>query len=234
MSSSICGLLSATFAEPGYDHMIELIHQRDGAARRALRSLEAFAYAEDGTPRGGGPVPTHLDVVPLDAVAAPAAGERLMVLFDARYDARIFPYRPHHYGYLHRRGSPAPSLYYAVNAVLGGLPDRVENPKINNFETYLFLRDPRGTRFSLLLGNAARLATAEAQVVVHAGGERASREVRLAPKGHCELPLAALAGGRPLERVDVKASFRLASYLVGRHPVHDDLVVFDHLFTYAR
>jgi len=46
--------------------------------------------------------------------------------------------------------------------------------------------------------------------------------------------LAAEHEGEPLARVEVKALFRLLSYVVGRRADTGDLVLFDHLFTYAK
>src|SRR6185295_11018195 len=159
---------------------------------------------------------------------------RVMIVFDARYDERIFPYRPHHYGYLHRRGAPTPPLYYAVNAALGGVPDRIGATGINNFETYLFRRQGVIGRHSLLLGNVSRFSTAKAQVFSHYGDRRVAQEIALEPKAHTEVPLAPEHDGRPLERVEVKALFRLASYVVGRRAEGGELVLFDHLFTYFK
>ena len=44
------------------------------------------------------------DILDLGALVADAtrASGRVMVVLDARYDEAIFPYRPHHYAYLHR------------------------------------------------------------------------------------------------------------------------------------
>jgi hypothetical protein len=157
-----------------------------------------------------------------------------MLVFDARYDERIFPYRPHHYGYLHRRGAPTPPLYYAVNAVLGGVPDRIGATGINNFETYLFRRQGVIGRHSLVLGNVSRFSTAKAQVFSYYGDNRVAQDVELEPKAHTEIPLAPDRNGQHLERVEVKALFRLASYVVGRRAQGGELVLFDHLFTYFK
>jgi hypothetical protein len=45
MSSSLSALLSATFYEPGYEHLVELVHQRDPETRRRLLSLDLSAFA---------------------------------------------------------------------------------------------------------------------------------------------------------------------------------------------
>jgi hypothetical protein len=58
--------------------------------------------------------------------------------------------------------------------------------------------------------------------------------VTLGPKCHVEVPLAAEHEGERLARVEVKSLFRLLSYVVGRRKDTDDLVLFDHLFTYAK
>ena len=236
MSNNLSGLLSATFYERGYDHLIELIHQRDAAAHRRLASLDVAVYDAEGKLLAAPPVDPHQDVLDLGVLAGAISGvpDRVMVTFDARYDERIFPYRPHHYGYLHRTGSTAPALYYAVNAVLGGVPDRIGATHINNFETYVFRRQHYAERYSLLLGCPSRFAPVEAQVFAYYGAERTTSEVRLAPKAHVEVPLAPEVDGRRLTRVELKALFRLASYVVGRRASGDDLVLFDHLFTYFK
>ena len=59
-------------------------------------------------------------------------------------------------------------------------------------------------------------------------------DVVLAPKAHTEVEVAAERDGRPLTRVDIKALFKLASYVVGRHAQRGDLLLFDHLFTYFK
>jgi hypothetical protein len=235
MSSSPSALLSATFYEHGHDHLVELVHQRDTQSRRRLTSLEVELYAPDGASLGKVAVDPQQEIFDLDELARPllAGRPRLMVAFDARYDERIFPYRPHHYGYIHRRGAPAPPLYYAVNAVLGGVPDRIGATGINNFETYLFSAAFRGG-FSLLLGNMSRFAAARAQVFTYYGAARGVDEVTLDPKAHTEIPLTLERDGRRLERVEVKALFRLASYVVGRRALGGELVLFDHLFAYVK
>jgi hypothetical protein len=157
-----------------------------------------------------------------------------MVVFDARYTEAIFPYRPHHYAYLHREGSPAAPLYYAINAVLGGVPDRVGATSINNFETYVFRRGPFEQRYSLLLGCLARFVPVPVQVFTYYGPRRLVQEITLPPKNHTEVRLAPEHEGERLARVEVKALFRLLSYVVGRRTDTGDLVLFDHLFTYAK
>jgi hypothetical protein len=176
------------------------------------------------------------DILDLEALVTTATrvSERVMVVLDARYDEAIFPYRPHHYAYLHRAGSTAPPLYYAINAVLGGVPDRVGATNINNFETYLFRRGPFAERYSLLLGCLARFVPVTAQVFMYYGRRRIARDVTLGPKCHTEIALAAEDAGERLARVEVKSLFRLLSYVVGRREDTDDLVLFDHLFTYAK
>ena len=236
MSSSLSALLSVTFSEADDDHVVELVHQRDASARRHLASLDVEIYAPDGRSLGRAPIDPRQEILDLGAMTREnlAAHPRVMVAFDARYDERIFPYRPHHYGYVHRRGSAAPPLYYAVNATLGGVPSRIGATGINNFETYLFrTRGVRG-RHSLLLGNVSRFTSAKAQIFSYYGSTRLAREVTLDPKAHAEICLDTEQDGRPLERVEVKALFRLASYVVGRPPDGDELVLFDHMFTYFR
>ena len=236
MSSKLCGLLSATFVEPGYDHLVELIHQRDPFAHRHLASLDVSIHAPNGRQLGLVAVDPHQEVLDLAALVrgTTAGGERVMVLFDARYDERIFPYRPHHYAYLHRQGSSAPALYYAVNAVLGGVPDRIGTTRINNFETYLFRSVPFAERYSVLLGNLSRFTSARARAFTYYDGARVVHDVALGPKAHAEIDLSRERDGAPLGRVEVKAPFRLATYVLGRHSGSGDLVLFDHLFTYFK
>lgn len=236
MSSNVSALLSVTFCEPGDDLLVELIHQRDRAARRRLASLDLSLYDAQGKGLGTFPVDTRQEILDLGALVRSLSGAppRVMALFDARYDERIFPYRPHHYAFLHRRASRSPALYYAINAVLGGVPDRIGATGLNNFETYVFLRRPFAERYAILLGNPARFSTAEAQVTSHYEAARTQQDVALPPKAHVEVPLAAEHGGERLRRVEVKALFRLASYVVGRRADSGDLVLFDHLFTYYR
>lgn len=228
--------MSATFYEPAYDHLVELVHQRDAAARRHLASLDIAAYAPDGTPLGalaGDPRQEILHLGRLLEGLGPAPG-RVMVVFDARYDERIFPYRPHHYAYFHRSGSPTPPLYYAVNAVLGGVPDRVGTTRFNHFETYVFLNRPFAEHYSLMVGNVSRFAVAEAQVFAYYNNGRTTRQLTLNPKAHAEVPLPGEHEGQRLRRVELKGAFRLASYVVGRRVATGDLVLFDHLFPYSK
>jgi hypothetical protein len=236
MSSSLSGLLSATFYEDGYDHLVELVHQRDSEARRHLTSLDVAVYGERGERLGALAVDPTQEILDIAALVRPfmPGHRRAMIAFDARYEQGIFPYRPHHYGYLHRRGSVAPPLYYAVNSALGGVPDRVGATGLNNFETYLFRGPGFAERYSVLLGNVARFSVAQAQVFAYYGPERLARDVTLEPKAHAEVEIAPEQDGGRLERVEVKALFRLASYVVGRHARAGDLVLFDHLFTYFK
>ena len=236
MSSDDGALLSATFWEAGYEHLVELVHQRDALAHRRLNSLDVAVYDAAGTRLGGAPVDPRLEALDLSALVPELAAsvDRAMVTFDARYDTRVFNYRPHHYAFLHRLGAETPPLYYAVNAVLGGVPDRIGATNINNFETYVFRRQPLGARFSVVLGNLARFATAEAQLFAYYGSERVARDVTLGPKAHVLVEVASEREGRRLQRVEVKALFRLASYVVGRRVDSGDIVLFDHLFTYIK
>lgn len=237
MSSSVSALGSATFYEAGYDHLVELVHERAADDRRRLISLEIALYDPDGKQLAAVPVDPRREILDLAAfVAEHAPGRgRVMAVFDARSDERVFPYRPHHYGYLHRRGSPAPPLYYAVTASRGGVPDRLATTVsiLPNFESYLFLSRPFAERFSVLLGNLGRFVAGDAQVVAWYGGERVVQDVTLNPRAHAEVMLELEREGRRLERVELKAVFRLAGYMVGR-TVGGDLVLFDHLFTYDK
>jgi hypothetical protein len=236
MSSDSAALMSATFHEAGYDHMVELVHQKDAEARRRLTTLRVDAYDAAGVRRLATDIDPRQELLDLDALLGDASDRhgRLLVVFDARYNPGVFPYRPHHYAYLHRRGSAAPALYYAVNATLGGVPDRIGAVALNNFESYLFLDRPLTERYALALGNLSRFAAAEAQVISYYDGDRRSEDVRLAPKAHAEVTLAGERDGRRLRRVELKALFRLTAYVVGRRAAEGDLVLFDHLFTYFK
>ena len=236
MSNNLSALLSATFYERGYDHQVEIIHQRDAESRRRLESLEVTLYDRDGALLAAPRVDPARDILDLGALVRDStdAEERVMVVFDARYDEVIFPYRPHHYAYLHRASSPAPPLYYAINAVLGGVPDRVGATHINNFETYVFRRGPFEERYSVLLGCLARFVPVEVQIFTYYGSRRIAQEVTLAPKCHREIDLAPEHEGERLARVEIKALFRLVSYVVGRRADTGSLMLFDHLFTYAK
>jgi hypothetical protein len=233
---SISGLLSATFHEPGYCHLVELVHQRDLEARRHLASLRVAAYNPSGFLHRSVEVDPNLGVVDLAILLGPPAPEadRLFVIFDARYDPGLFPYRPHHYAYLHGDHSLRPPLYYAVNATMGGVPDRIGTTRFNHFETYLFLQRPLRQRSALMLGNPSRFATARAEVAAYYDVDRVEQAVELPPKAHAEVPLAAEHAGGRLRRVDLKAPFRLTSYVVGRDGISGDLVLFDHLFSYFK
>ena len=235
MSNS--ALCSATFVEPGYDHLVELVHQRDRAAHRRLASLEVELYEPGGAALARltlDPRQETLDLAALVAARAPGVA-RVMATFDARYDARIFPYRPHHYAYVRRRESADAPLYYAVNATLGGVPDRIETAnRQNNFETYLFLSRPRGERYGLQLGNLARFSSVEAQVITYHGEARTVTPVTLASHEHTHVELPGERDGARLQRVELKTLFRLASYVTGRRGDSGALVLFDHLFTYFK
>jgi hypothetical protein len=74
----------------------------------------------------------------------------------------------------------------------------------------------------------------QVQVFTYYGSRRIVRHVTLAPKCHIEVPLAEEHEGERLARVEVKSLFRLLSYVVGRRANTGDLVLFDHLFTYAK
>src|SRR5262249_32176642 len=152
-------LLSATFAEAGYEHLVELIHQRDAAARRRLAALDVALYDTRGAllaTRSGDPREEVLDLGKLGTEVSPR--DRARRLFRARLDEHVFPYRPHHYAYLHRAASADPPLYYAVNAALGGVPDRIGAQRLNNFETYLFRARRFAEQYSVLLGSVARFS----------------------------------------------------------------------------
>jgi len=114
------------------------------------------------------------------------------------------------------------------------VPDRIGATNINNVETYVFRPRAFAERYSVMLGNVSRFATAQAQVLAYYGTERVGHQIELPPKAHVETALAAERAGVRLSRVETKAPFRLASYVVGRHAESRQLVLFDHLFTYAK
>src|SRR5213594_2408752 len=177
MSSKLSGLLSATFAEPAYDHLVELVHQRDAPAHRRLTSVRMSAHDAKGREVLALEVDPAREIFDLGAALGARSEPRVMVVLDARYDDAIFPYRPHHYAYFHRAGSTAPPLYYAINAALGGVPDRVGATNINNFETYVFRQQPFAETYSLLLGCLARFVPVQAQVFAYYGSKRVARDV---------------------------------------------------------
>ena len=111
MSSSLSALLSGTFYENGYDHRVEIIHQRDAGAHRRLESLDVALYDKDGALLATPAVDPGLEILDLGALVRGATDtrERVMVVLDARYDEAIFPYRPHHYAYFHRAACSAAS-----------------------------------------------------------------------------------------------------------------------------
>jgi hypothetical protein len=236
MSSDRAGLMSATFHEAGHAHLVELVHQKDRAARRRLHAVRLTAYDPGGDSRLEVELDPDQEIVDLATLLDEVARRhgRLLAVFDARYDPRVFPYRPHHYAYLHRPDSSAPPLYYAVNATLGGVPDRIGAVALNNFESYLFLDRPLSERYAVALGNLSRFAEVDADVITYYGEVRHAETVRLAPKAHAEVTLAPERDGRRLRRVEVKALFRLTSYVVGRRARGGELVLFDHLFTYFK
>ena len=236
MSSELAALMSATFHEAGTMHLVELVHQKDPGARRHLESVRVDAYDAEDRRHVSATLDPRQEILDLDALLGEAgrAYGRLLVVFDARYDPRIFPYRPHHYAYRHRRDSTAPPLYYAINATLGGVPDRIGAVALNNFESYLFLDRPLAERYAVVLGNLSRFAEAAAEVVTYYGAGRYAEDVRLPPKAHADVALPPERDGQRLRRVEVKALFRLTSYVVGRRAASGDLVLFDHLFTYFK
>jgi hypothetical protein len=51
---------------------------------------------------------------------------------------------------------------------------------------------------------------------------------------HTEIGLSATLEGEPLGRVEVKALFKLATYVLARRALSGELTLFDHLFTYFK
>lgn len=222
----IRALLSGTFHTPGDTHLVETVHQREPG--KLLESLGITLYASDGTRLSAFLCSPDEEIIDLEALPPYDPAERLMVTFDARYDDAIFPYRPHHYGFRHRPGSDTPPLYYALNAVLGGVPAPIGVVALNNFETYVIPPGAPGMRYSVLVGNLSRHTTANVTVTSYA--ERMKRAVgfTLVPGAHHEVKLDSASP----ERVEVKARSRVLAYIVGRNAA-GELTLFDHLFSYA-
>ena len=213
----IRALLSIAFHVPGQRQRFEVVHQAKGK----LASLTLREYHDDGTPNG------VTENCPVSGVRWSSSDTRpYMLEFDATYDDRIFSYRPHHYGWI--EGDPP--LYYAVNAVWGGIPDSLPVTGMPWIETYWF-RKHSGMDFSVVVGNPSRLAAADVLVksfLRHGLYDITDeRRVTLSPKAHTSVSLPAT-----VERVDVKAPFRIAAYVAGRKDGR--LLLWDHLFTYFR
>jgi hypothetical protein len=228
---AILGAAVGTFYEHGYDHRVD--HSPADAGAPAAGVLEVTLYDEDGalaTPA----VDPGLEVSTGRLVGKATSTQERVMVASTRGTTTPSPVPPHHYAYFHRRGSTAAPLYYAVNAALGGVPDRIGATNINIFETYVFRQQPFAETYSLLLGCLARFVPVQAQVFAYYGSRRIARDVTLAPKCHTEVQLPAEDDGERLARVEVKALFRLLSYVVGRRAGTGDLVLFDHLFTYAK
>src|SRR5258705_10558732 len=100
MSSDLSALLSATFYETGDEHHVELIHQRDRAARRRLASLDLAVYDPEGKNLTAVPLDTNQEILHPGTLVAPVAGgpPRVMGVAVALDAGGMFPYRPPHFG----------------------------------------------------------------------------------------------------------------------------------------
>ena len=212
----IDGLLSATFLEPDTEHLIEVVHEGGSLDALVCRSYDAAGRQLDER--------DHLGEAIIDTGRVAA---RTMYLLDTRYDPEAFPYRPHHYGWLTPLGGTP--VYYGVNAVMGGAPERL-GPAVSrgNHEGYIF---PRGGRqqWSLYLGNCSRFATTHAHVVCESPDHESDDVVTLVPFQHIEYEIPASARG-----VRLKSPHRLASYIVGRDPATRHIVLLDHLMAFFK
>jgi hypothetical protein len=71
----------------------------------------------------------------------------------------------------------------------------------------------------------------DVEVMTYYDSAHHAEHVRLAPKAHAEVALVPARDGHRLGRVELKALFRLTSYVVGRR-AGGEVALFDHLFTY--
>jgi hypothetical protein len=182
--------MSATFHEPGYTHHVELVHQRDPVARRRLASLLLSVYNPQGT------MLREIDLDPSEETLDLAGllrdiestHPRLMVVFDARYDERVFPYRPHHYAYLHARERAAAALLRRERTS-AGFPTASTTRGSITFETYVFKRHPAED----ILGNGGQpIAFRDRGRPTRRLPRREPADQRsdcLGPKQHAEVPL---------------------------------------------
>src|SRR5438132_10148464 len=99
MSNNLGALLSATFYERGYEHLVEVIHQRDDASRRRLDALDVAVWDEAGGRLTSPPVDPGREILDVEALVAavPAAPARVMVTFDARIDPPSTPHLTYPY-----------------------------------------------------------------------------------------------------------------------------------------
>lgn len=226
-------LLSATFYERGESHVIEKVHQ---AGHRELASLSLSCYDGPGQRLGTIELGSRNETVDLAELAdiVPMCPRRLMVTFDARYDERQWPYRPHHYGL--RRSRKGPPLYYAVNAVLGGVPDTIGATTVNNVERFTFPPEHHGQEYALLLGSLSRYVATDVYVAkIYGHGAAVARQMlTLKPYAHREVPVESSHHDLTLTSVGILSVSRIAAYIVGRRPSDRALMLYDHLFTDAR
>ena len=114
------------------------------------------------------------------------------------------------------------------------MPDRIGAVALNNFETYLFLDRDVAERHAVVVGNLSRFVDADAEIVTYYDSTRHIESVQSAAQGATPRSRCAPArDGQRLRRVELKALFRLTSYVVGRRD-SGELVLFDHLFTYFK
>lgn len=237
MSSNLCALLSATFYEEGYSHYVEIVHQRDCDKRKRLEKLNFLFYAPDGKELGRRSIDPNQNLVDLRALVHSVTNfrERIMVLTEVLYDANIFPYRPHHYALFHREGSKTAPVYYAFNAALGGVPDRIGAVSINHLSVFLFPNHAHEMDFSVIIGNPSRFATVKVNLLSHyEGGVLKARSCRLPPKGHVEVPLMMNLNPQSICRVEMKGVGKPIGFVVGRKKNGGEILHFDHFFPYLK
>ena len=138
-----------------------------------------------------------------------------MVAFDARYSAQVFPYRPHHYGYLQRSARGAAALLRGQRGAgrRAGSDRQYPDQQLRD----LRVQPPRPRRaYSLLLGNLSRFAPVQVQVFGYYGdGARTTEEISLTPKAHVEVSSRGKRGPASLSRRDQDA---LPARLLRRRP----------------
>ena len=160
---------------------------------------------------------------------------RLLVVFDARYDPRIFPIVPTTTATCTGPTPAVPPLYYAVNATLGGVPDRIGAVALNNFETYLFLDRPMRGHHAVAVGNLSRFVAGRRR-----GGEllrRGSPRGDRAPGAegpHRRSQLEPERDGHRLPPGRAESALPDGQLRGGPARGRRARLLFDHLFTYFK
>lgn len=177
-------LVSACLWWPSLAMQLEVIHQRRW--RHRLEALTITAWDEEGHPVSGWAIDPQTQWVDLTERLSGFGSNRLLVVCDARYDTRLFPYRPHHY--LHVDGDPP--LYLALNAARA---PRGQAPLHEASEL------PEGLTYRVIIAN---LGARERAPIVN------GHPVRVPGHGHREVRLH----GRS---IIVQSPARLVAYLIG-------------------